>query len=67
MKHSISDSEWKIIEILWKYPNSTVSDIVKSLEHTGWSYSTIKTMLNRLVDKGFVFNLSFQRAAAAQY
>ena len=54
MKPSVSDSEWKIIEILWQQPNSTVSDIVKSLEHTGWRYSTIKTMLNRLVGKGFV-------------
>lgn len=52
--HSISDSEWKVIEMLWKQPNSTVSDVVKNLKHTGWSYSTIKTMVNRLTDKGFV-------------
>ena len=54
MSHSISDSEWKVIEMLWKQPNSTVRDVVKNLEHTNWSYSTIKTMVNRLTDKGFV-------------
>lgn len=54
MSHSISDSEWKVIEMLWKQPNCTVSDVVKNLKHTGWSYSTIKTMVNRLTDKGFV-------------
>lgn len=54
MSHSISDAEWKVIEMLWKQPNSTVRDVVKNLEHTNWSYSTIKTMVNRLTDKGFV-------------
>jgi len=54
VSHSISDSEWKVIEMLWKQPNSTVRDVVKNLEHTNWSYSTIKTMVNRLTDKGFV-------------
>jgi len=39
---------------IWKKLNSAVNDIVKNLEHTDWSYSTINTMLNRLVDKGFV-------------
>lgn len=53
MRYSISDSEWRVIEILWKQPNSTVSEVVSNLKDTGWSYSTIKTMLNRLVDKGF--------------
>lgn len=53
MNPTISDSEWKVIEILWKHPNSTVNEVVKCLEKTGWSYSTIKTMLNRLVEKGF--------------
>lgn len=41
------------MEVLWQQPGSTVNDVVKKLEHTGWSYSTIKTMLKRLVDKGF--------------
>jgi len=42
------------MDIVWKHPNSTVNEIYKNLAHTGWSYSTVKTMLNRLVDKGFV-------------
>jgi len=54
MSYSISESEWEVMKALWKQPDSAVSDVVRKLEHTGWSYSTIKTLLKRLVDKGFV-------------
>lgn len=54
MSYSISESEWEVMKALWKQPDSAVSDVVRNLEHTGWSYSTIKTLLKRLVDKGFV-------------
>ena len=44
------------MKILWKQPSSTLSDIVKDrdLEDQNWSYSTVKTLLRRLVDKGVV-------------
>ena len=54
--YSISEAEWEVMKILWKQPSSTLSDIVKDrdLEDLNWSYSTVKTLLRRLVDKGVV-------------
>lgn len=54
--YSISEAEWEVMKILWKQPSSTLSDIVKDrdLEDQNWSYSTVKTLLRRLVDKGVV-------------
>ncbi len=53
-RKSISDSEWKVMEILWRQPSVTLSEIVEALSGSGWSYSTIKTLLMRLMNKGYV-------------
>ena len=53
-KYSISESEWEVMKILWKSPDSTMSFIVDSLSDKKWIYSTIKTMVKRLVDKNIV-------------
>lgn len=47
----ISESEWTVMEYLWNNPLSTITDIRKSLSKTGWSDSTIKTLVRRLVSK----------------
>lgn len=52
--YSISEAEWEIMKILWKRPSINLSDIVNDLKDMNWSYSTIKTLLRRLVDKGMV-------------
>lgn len=52
--NSISEAEWEVMEVLWRQPDSSLSDVVEQLEHTKWSYSTIKTLLRRLVEKKFV-------------
>lgn len=48
---NISESEWMIMEYLWKNPLTTISEIRKALSSTGWSDSTIKTLVRRLVSK----------------
>ena len=48
---NISESEWSVMEILWSAPLSTIGEIKKSLRDTGWSDSTIKTLVRRLVSK----------------
>jgi BlaI family penicillinase repressor len=48
---SISESEWSVMEYLWSNPLSTITDIRKSLSQNGWSDSTIKTLVRRLVSK----------------
>ncbi|HZJ82373.1 MAG TPA: BlaI/MecI/CopY family transcriptional regulator, partial [Clostridia bacterium] len=52
--YSISEAEWEIMKVLWDQSDITLSDIVKDLGDRNWSYSTIKTLLRRLVDKGAV-------------
>ena len=52
--YKISETEWKIMELLWNTPNQTIGDIKNALSDTGWSESTIKTFVRRLVQKGAV-------------
>ena len=47
--------EWVLMDALWSSKRATASDLQKVLEPTqGWAYSTVKTMLDRLVEMGFV-------------
>ena len=39
------------MEFLWSNPLSTITDIRKALSPKGWSDSTIKTLVRRLVSK----------------
>ena len=51
---SISDGEWQVMEVVWARSEPVAaSEIVARLERSsGWNPKTIKTMLNRLVNKG---------------
>ena len=51
MNKDIAKSEWKVLEFIWENPGSTIGTIRKAMEYTDWSYSTIKTLVNRLVKK----------------
>lgn len=53
-QYNISESEWKIMKVLWKKPNITLKEIAESLKNTSWSYTTIRTLVNRLLEKGVV-------------
>jgi len=54
MQHNISGAEWRIMQVLWEYNGSmTSAEIVKKLKDNR-SPKTIKTLLQRLVSKGFV-------------
>ena len=51
----ISDSEWKIMEVLWKSP-STITQLTEQLfEETKWKKNTVISFLNRMVKKGSVY------------
>ena len=48
-----SEAEWKIMRVVWRRPGAAVREIVAELAgETEWSYSTVKTMLARLTEKG---------------
>lgn len=51
---NITESEWKVLEILWDKPGSLIGEIRNALSRSGWSYSTIKTLVARLVRKGAI-------------
>lgn len=51
---NISESEWTVMEYLWNNPMVTITEIRKALSSTGWSDSTIKTLVRRLVSKNAV-------------
>ena len=51
---NISDSEWTVMEYLWDNPLASITEIRKALSSKGWSDSTIKTLVRRLVSKNAV-------------
>lgn len=49
----ISESEFEVMKIVWKYaPISTNEITEKLLQTTNWSPKTIQTLIKRLVTKG---------------
>lgn len=52
---SISNAEWEIMRVVWTKEETTSSEILDILEDkTDWTASTVKTLLKRLVDKGYL-------------
>ena len=49
---SISESEWRVIKIIWNDCPQTLPEILDRLKETGWSKTTIQTYIARLVKKG---------------
>lgn len=51
----ISDSEWKVMKILWEKSPHTAGEIIESLaQSTDWRPTTVKTLISRLVKKNAV-------------
>ena len=48
----ISEAEWEVMKVLWGTSPATANDIVKRLSgKTHWKQETIRTLINRLVQK----------------
>ncbi len=48
----ISEAEWEVMKVLWGTSPATANDIVKRLSgKTPWKRETIRTLINRLVQK----------------
>ena len=49
----ISEAEFEVIKIVWKYAPISTNEITdKLLQTTDWSAKTIHTLIKRLVTKG---------------
>lgn len=52
---SLSDAEWKVMRALWRKHPATARELLALLAaETGWAYTTLRTLLARLVEKGAV-------------
>ncbi|NIP25471.1 MAG: transcriptional regulator [Phycisphaerae bacterium] len=48
----ISEAEWEVMKVLWKKSPKTANEVVKILsKKTSWKRETIRTLINRLVQK----------------
>ena len=52
---TISSAEWEVMRVLWAKGQATSSEIIAILaKKLDWSASTVKTLLGRLADKGYL-------------
>jgi len=51
----LTKAEWLIMKCCWKKGQCTARDVYEEmLKQKAWRYQTVKTMLDRLVQKGYV-------------
>lgn len=51
----ISESEWRVMQVLWEKGPQTANDVVGALAgEVHWKPRTVKTLIGRLVKKGAV-------------
>lgn len=66
---NILDSEWSIMRVVWKLEVCAAPTVQEELqEERGWAYTTIKTMMDRMVKKDLlrvekIRNLNLYRSA----
>jgi BlaI family penicillinase repressor len=48
----LSDAEWTIMNAVWAGAPATAREVLDRVAETEWAYTTVKTMLDRLVEKG---------------
>lgn len=51
----LKDTDWDLLEALWTLERATARQVTEHLHpRRGWAYSTVKTLLERLVERGVV-------------
>ena len=62
----LTESEWQIMNCLWERYPATARGISERLpKEVKWAYTTIRTLLSRLVDKGAV--REYKQGMTSQY
>jgi predicted transcriptional regulator len=50
-----SGAEWKVLHALWRKHPASARELLAALHgETGWAYTTLKTLLERMLEKGLV-------------
>jgi BlaI family penicillinase repressor len=53
--HELTEAEWAIIQVIWENEPCAVPTIQEELEaRKKWHYSTVKTLMDRMVEKGLL-------------
>src|SRR5690606_4016135 len=71
-KIQLTEAEWAIIKEVWRHEPANAPDVHEALlKEKGWSYSTVRTLMDRMVAKGFLTseklrNLTLFRSAIKQ-
>lgn len=53
-EYAISESEWKIMQVIWKNPGSGLKEIYDALDDISWEFTTVRTLVTRLRQKGII-------------
>ena len=57
----LTDAELRLMEVLWRRPRATVSDVVEAVGEPPLSYSTVLTTLRILERKGYAVHEEVNR------
>ncbi len=53
--NELTRAEWTVIKAVWEHEPCTAPEIQeKLLGQTGWAYSTVRTLMDRMVGKGIL-------------
>ena len=69
---ALFDSEWAILQAVWEHEPCAAPTVQEALQkEKGWAYTTVKTMMDRMVRKGLltterVRNLYLYRSAVTR-
>ena len=51
----VQETDWTLLEVLWKRGRASAREVADALDdERGWAYSTVKTLLDRMVVKRLV-------------
>ena len=51
----IKETEWDLLGVLWEAERATAREVADALQDSrGWAYSTVKTLLDRMAERGLV-------------
>ena len=49
----LSDAEWKVMRVLWNNKECNAKEVLAAIDEA-WALSTVRTLLQRLVEKGAI-------------
>lgn len=70
--YELTEAEWEIIQVVWEREPCAAPTVQETLEtRKKWTYSTVKTLMDRMVAKGLltterIRNLILYRSAVTQ-